>query len=94
MLQPIETLSSESISSMSDKEIVDELLKLLIRVVPHDIKTCEMSSFLIQDIGIDSLGTYELMMDAEDRFGIEIADEQLMELKQIKDLVALVRSYS
>lgn len=94
MVKPIETLSRESISSMTDQQIVDELLTLLCRVVPHDIETFEMSSFLIEDIGIDSLGTYELMMDAEDRFGIEIADEQLMELKQIKDLVALVRSYS
>ncbi|MCP9859661.1 acyl carrier protein [Cyanobium sp. Cruz-8H5] len=77
---------------MSDDEIVAEIAVILRRVVPHDIIDIKLDSLLVGDIGIDSLGTYELVMDAEDRFGIEIGDDQLLELSTVRDIVDFVKA--
>jgi len=88
----IDPLNRESIADMDDSQIAEEVVALLRKVVPHEIGETTLSSLLVEDIGIDSLGSYELMMDAEDRFGIEIAEDELLNLKSIADIVALVRS--
>ena len=77
---------------MSDEEIVHEVVAILRRVVPHDLVDVQLDSRLIEYVGIDSLGTYELVMDAEDRFGIQINDDQLLEVKTVRDIVEFVKS--
>lgn len=92
MALPIEKIDPISLTAMSDAEIVDEIAIILRRVVPHELPTVTLESSLVDDIGIDSLGTYELIMDAEDRFGIEIGDDQLVKIKSIRDIVGFVRT--
>lgn len=81
----------EELRTISDDALAAEVVMLLRKVVPHDIEAWDLHSSLTDDIGIDSLGSYELMMDAEDRFGIEISDQQLASLKTIGDIVTLIR---
>jgi acyl carrier protein len=89
---PASPFDPVELRSMSDDALVAEIVSLLRKVVPHELGACDLHSSLTDDIGIDSLGSYELMMDAEDRFGIEISDEQLANLKTIADIVALIRN--
>ena len=44
----------------------------------------------LDQLGIDSLGLAELMFDIDDEFGIEIKDEQMLQVKLVSDLVALI----
>ncbi len=44
----------------------------------------------LDQLGIDSLGLAELMFDIDDEFGIEITDEQMLQVKLVSDLVALI----
>ncbi|WP_254992689.1 acyl carrier protein [Cyanobium sp. Cruz CV11-17] len=88
----IKRIDRDLLLEMSDDEIVHEVVAILRRVVPHDLVDVQPDSRLIEDVGIDSLGTYELVMDAEDRFGIEINDDQLLEVKTVRDVVEFVKS--
>jgi len=88
----IERIYKDLLLGMSDEEIDQEVGVILKRVVPHDLADVQLESRLIEDIGIDSLGTYELVMDAEDRFGIQINDDQLLEVKTVRDVVEFVKS--
>jgi acyl carrier protein len=88
----IKRIDRDLLLEMSDDEIVHEVVAILRRVVPHDLVDVQLDSRLIEDVGIDSLGTYELVMDAEDRFGIEINDDQLLEVKTVRDVVEFVKS--
>jgi acyl carrier protein len=88
----IKKIERDLLIGMSDDEIVDEVVGILRRVVPHDLADVQLDSRLIEDVGIDSLGTYELVMDAEDRFGIQINDDQLLEVKTVRDVVEFVKS--
>ena len=42
---------------------------------------------LIDDLGVDSLDTVELVMELEERFEIEIPDEDAELMKTVKDIV-------
>ena len=92
MPSTVKRIDQALLREMSDDDIVAEIAVILRRVVPHDIIDIKLDSLLVGDIGIDSLGTYELVMDAEDRFGIEIGDDQLLELSTVRDIVDFVKA--
>ncbi|WLP85432.1 acyl carrier protein [Mycoplasma seminis] len=43
----------------------------------------------IKEIGIDSLDLAELLFEAEAKFGVEISDEQLRDVKTVKDIISI-----
>lgn len=79
-------------SAMTDDQIVAQIIGLIRKCVP-DVQAAaiSMDSRLVEDIGIDSLGAYELIMEAESLFHIEIADSQVDNVKTVADLVAILR---
>ena len=40
----------------------------------------------MEDIGIDSLGFYEILIEADTSFGIRIQEEQLLQFKTVGDI--------
>jgi acyl carrier protein len=92
MPSTVKKIDQALLREMSDDDIVAEIVVILRRVVPHDISDIQLDSSLVDDIGIDSLGTYELVMDAEDRFGIEIKDDQLLKVSTVRDIVEFVKA--
>ena len=40
----------------------------------------------MEDIGIDSLGFYEILIEADTCFGIRIQEEQLLKFKTVGDI--------
>ena len=51
-----------------------------------------MDSRFIEDLKADSLDLVELVMDLEDRYGIEIPDEQLAEVKTVGEIVNFIEA--
>ena len=92
MPSTVKRIDQALLREMSDDDIVAEIAMILRMVVPHEIVDIKLDSLLVDDIGIDSLGTYELVMDAEDRFGIEIGDEHLLEISTVRDIVKFVKA--
>ena len=46
----------------------------------------------VEDLKADSLDLVELVMDLEDRYGIEIPDEQLAEVKTVGQIIEIVEA--
>lgn len=67
------------------KDVVVEQLS----VSPDAVK---MESKIIEDLGADSLDVVELVMALEDKFGVEIPDEQAEKLITITNVVEYVDS--
>ena len=49
-------------------------------------------SKLIEDLGADSLDTVEMLMTLEEEFGIQIPDEEAMQLSTVKSIVDMIDS--
>ncbi len=65
-------------------EIVDEVAG-----VPADQVTPDKT--FVDDLDIDSLSMVEIAVAAQDKFGVEIPDDQLKDLKTVQDVVDFVR---
>jgi acyl carrier protein len=65
-------------------EIVDEIAGVPAAEVTPD------KSF-VDDLDIDSLSMVEIAVAAQDKFGVEIPDEELKNLKIVKDVVDFVQ---
>ncbi len=58
--------------------------------VPEENITLETR--FIEDLKADSLDLVELVMDLEDRYGVEIPDEQLAEVKTVGQIVEIINN--
>jgi acyl carrier protein len=65
-------------------EIVDEVAG-----VPADQVTPDKT--FVDDLDIDSLSMVEIAVAAQDKFGVEIPDDQLKDLKTVQDVIDYVR---
>ena len=43
---------------------------------------------LLNDLGADSLGVFELIINLEDEFGIEIADKELLDFRKVGEAIS------
>ncbi len=57
-----------------------------------DEKKVVPAARFVQDLDCDSLNVVELVMECEDRFGIDINDAESEKLKTVQDLVAQVKA--
>ena len=69
--------------------VVDVIAELVAERVEKDVSEITMDS-KFQDLGIDSLDTVELLMNLEDKLGIEVELDQKVET--VGDLVAFIES--
>jgi acyl carrier protein len=52
---------------------------------------CLLEASFIDDLGADSLDIVELLMEMEEAFGVEIADEELEKISTIKDVIDFLK---
>ena len=76
--------------AMTEQEIQTGLGEIIDEVagVPADEVTPDKS--FVDDLDIDSLSMVEIAVAAQDKFGVEIPDEQLKDLKTVQDVVNFV----
>jgi acyl carrier protein len=77
--------------ALSDQEILKGLGKIIEEIagVPAADVTPEKS--FVDDLDIDSLSMVEIAVAAQDEFGVEIPDDELKNLKTVKDVVVYVQ---
>lgn len=76
---------------MNDQEILAGLGEIVEEIagVPADEVTPSKS--FVEDLDIDSLSMVEIAVAAQDKFGVEIPDDQLKDLTTVQDVVNFVR---
>ena len=79
---------------MTDQEILAGLAEIIDEIagVPADEVTPDKN--FVDDLDIDSLYMVEIAVAAQDKFGVEIPDEQLKDLKTVQDVVNFVSKNS
>ncbi len=75
---------SDSIESKVKEIIVEQL-----GVDPDKVTT---DAKFIEDLGADSLDTVELVMTFEEKFSVDVPDEEAEKLKSVADVVAYIKA--
>ncbi len=74
---------------MSDN-IEEQVKKIIVEQLNVDESKVTADAKFIDDLGADSLDTVELVMAFEDKFSIEVPDEEAEKLKSVKDVVEYI----
>jgi len=71
-------------------QIFEEVKKIIVdQLGVDDAQVTDNASF-VEDLGADSLDTVELVMALEEKFGLEISDDDAEKLKTVKDAVEYI----
>jgi len=68
-------------------ELEEKVIQLVMEQLDVPREKCKLEASFIDDLGADSLDLVELIMEMEEKFGVEIADEELEKIRTIKDVV-------
>ncbi|WP_244279279.1 acyl carrier protein [Synechococcus sp. UW69] len=83
----------ELTEGISNKQQLEgRLVEILHRISGADPSVITRDARLMEDIGIDSLGFYEILIEADTCFGIRIQEEQLLQFKTVGDIQSHLES--
>lgn len=74
------------------QEIEAKVKEILAKDLGTDIEKISNEKKLVEDLGMDSFASVELMFALEDKMGIEIPDEDALNLKTVEDVIVCVLS--
>ena len=74
------------------EELFDKLKKLIADNLEIDADKITLDSNFRQDLGADSLETYELVYAIEEELGISIPDEKANEFETVRDALDFIQS--
>jgi acyl carrier protein len=75
-------------------ENFDKLKEILVDVLGTKEEDVKMESKFVDDLGADSLDLVELIMSFEDKFGIEISDQDAEKIITVKDALEYIDSHT
>jgi acyl carrier protein len=77
---------------MESTDIIEERIKIrLAEKFQKSASGITLESRLIQDLGLDSLDTFELLFELENEFNIEIPTADAMAFVKVQDVVAYIQ---
>ena len=76
----------------SKEEILPDLASIVEEVAGVDASEVTSEKSFVDDLDIDSLSMVEIAVQAEDKFGVKIPDDELANLKTVGDAVNYIAS--
>ena len=73
-------------------ELFEKMKKLIAEKLEIDEGKITLDSSFRQDLGADSLDTFELVYAIEEELGIEVPDEKANEFETVRDALDFIKS--
>ena len=70
----------------------EKVIEIIMEQLDVTREECVLEASFIDDLGADSLDLVELIMEMEENFGIQIADEELEKIRTIGDVIDFLHS--
>ena len=77
---------------MSTEEIRAALAEIVNEVAGVDVDDVQLDKSFVDDLDVDSLSMVEVVVEAEEKFGVTIPDDQVKNLKTVGDAVSYIES--
>ena len=78
--------------TVSQEEIIAGIAEIIEEVTGIEPSEITPEKSFVDDLDIDSLSMVEIAVAAQDKFGVEIPDDQLKNLKTVQDVVTYVQN--
>jgi acyl carrier protein len=72
--------------------LIDDIKEVVVEQLSVDIAEIKDDAKFVEDLGADSLDVVELVMALEEKFDIEIPDDEAEKIATVADVVAYVES--
>ena len=79
---------------MNDQEILAGLGEIVEEIAGVPAAGLTPGKSFVDDLDIDSLSMVEIAVAAQDKFGVEIPDDELKDLTTVQDVVTYVAKHS
>lgn len=79
---------------MNRQEIESRVKRVISEQLDTPVDQIQLESVITTDLCADSLSVVEMLMSLEEEFGIEVPDEESMNLKTVGDVVNYVEAHS
>ena len=77
--------------AQSEQEILAGVAELVNEETGLPVESVEMDKSFTDDLDIDSLSMTSIVVQAEDKFGVTIPDEDTKNLRTVRDVVTYVQ---
>ncbi|HOF64034.1 MAG TPA: acyl carrier protein [Dermatophilaceae bacterium] len=74
----------------SEQEILEGLAEIVNEETGIDTAEVELDKSFTDDLDIDSLSMMTIVVNAEERFGVRIPDDEVKNLKSVRDAVTFI----
>ncbi|MBZ5732875.1 acyl carrier protein [Nocardioides sp. TRM66260-LWL] len=76
------------------EEIRTSLAEIVNEVADVDVELVQLEKSFVEDLEVDSLSMVEVVVAAEERFGVTIPDDEVKNLKTVGDAVGYIERAS
>ena len=90
MTEGAKPVKTEAVKPVDRAEILPELAAIVEEVAGVDAAEVTEAKSFVDDLDIDSLSMVEIAVQAEDKFGVKIPDDELANLKTVGDAVKYI----
>ena len=77
---------------MTDEEIRTGMAEIIEEITGTPAADVTMEKAFVDDLEIDSLSMVEILVAAEERFGVSIPDEAARDLRTVRDAVEYIKT--
>jgi acyl carrier protein len=75
----------------SEQEILDGLAEIVNLEAGNDVEDVQLDKSFTDDLDIDSLSMMTIVVEAEEKFGVKIPDDEVKNLKTVRDAVNFIQ---
>ena len=76
----------------TEQEVLEGLAEIVNEETGIDTAEVELDKSFTDDLDIDSLSMMSIVVNAEERFGVRIPDDEVKNLKTVRDAVTFIQS--
>ena len=76
--------------ALSEQEVLAGLAEIVVEETGVDTADVQLDKSFTDDLDIDSLSMMTIVVNAEEKFGVRIPDDEVKNLKTVRDAVGFI----
>jgi acyl carrier protein len=78
---------------MTDNQLNKDVTELIAKIIKIPAAKIDPQADLFRDLGVDSLLGVEIFAALDKKYGLDVPETKLRDVKSVNDIIGLVRDY-